>query len=137
MVKHDWKPKNMKQKLMCVRRAVLSCLFVAACLASNSARAQEGFRSIFNGTDLSGWEGLSQFWSVTDGAITGQTTTQNPAKGNTFLIWKGGDVSDFEFRVSYRITPNNDKGFANSGIQFRSKLADPNYFVVGGYQADM
>ena len=71
-----------------------------------------------------------------DGAITGQTTAENPTKGNTFLIWTNGTSADFELRCSYKITPNNDKGFANSGIQYRSKVVDPANWVVGGYQAD-
>jgi uncharacterized protein (TIGR03067 family) len=120
-----------------IRKLALTCVGAAAAMAVASAQDEAGFKSLFNGTDLSGWEGLSQFWSVRDGAITGQTTKDNPAKGNTFLIWKGGDVSDFELRVSYKLVADNDKGFGNSGIQYRSKLADPKYFVVGGYQADM
>src|SRR5437867_9130205 len=97
--------------------------------------AEAGFKSLFNGKDLAGWAGRPQHWSVEDGAITGRTTKEHPAEGNNFLIWKGGTVSDFELRLSYKIVPNNDKGFANSGIQYRSK--DFDNFVVGGYQADM
>lgn len=88
----------------------------------------EGFKSIFNGKDLSGWEGKPEFWSVQDGAITGRTTRENPTDGNTFLIWRDGTVDDFELRLKFRIVGGN------SGIQYRSKaLGD---FVVGGYQAD-
>lgn len=97
---------------------------------------EEGFQSIFNGKDLTGWDGNPKLWSVKDGAIVGQTTAENPLKGNTFLIWTNGTTADFELRCSYRITPNNDKGFANSGIQYRSKVLDPAGWVVGGYQAD-
>src|SRR5216117_2894052 len=97
--------------------------------------AEEGFKSIFNGKDLAGWTGRPQHWTVEDGAITGRTSKDHPAEGNNFLIWTNGIVSDFELRLSYRIVPNNDKGFANSGIQYRSK--DFGNFVVGGYQADM
>src|SRR5437867_12486826 len=96
--------------------------------------AEAGFKSLFNGKDLAGWAGRPQHWSVEDGAITGRTTKEHPAEGNNFLIWKGGTVSDFELRLSYKIVPNNDKGFANSGIQYRSK--DFDNFVVGRYQAD-
>jgi hypothetical protein len=96
-----------------------------------------GFTKIFNGTDLTGWSGNPQFWSVKDGAIVGQTTAEHPAKGNTFLIWTKGEVSDFELRLSFKITPNSDKGFANSGIQYRSKVVDEKNWVVGGYQADL
>src|SRR6266850_8153404 len=99
--------------------------------------SEKGFTSIFNGKDLTGWTGDPRLWSVKDVAITGQTTPENPAKGNTFLIWTNGTVSDFEMRCSFKITANNDKGFANSGIQYRSKILDPANWVVGGYQADM
>jgi uncharacterized protein (TIGR03067 family) len=127
----------MNQHFTRIGNSFVSGLFLAVCVTAAAAQPEQGFKSLFNGEDLSGWEGLSQFWSVKDGAITGQTTPDNPAKGNTFLVWKGGDVTDFELRLSYKLVPNNDKNFANSGIQYRSKLADPNYFVVGGYQADM
>src|SRR5437899_3292910 len=96
-----------------------------------------GFKSLFNGKDLSGWDGNRKLWSVKEGAITGQTTAENPAKGNTFLIWTNGTVSDFELRCSFKIVPGDAKGFANSGIQYRSKILDPSNWVVGGYQADM
>jgi uncharacterized protein (TIGR03067 family) len=103
-----------------------------------SAADEEGFKSLFNGKDLTGWAGRPQHWSVEDGAITGRTTKEHPAEGNNFLFWrqddKNGTVSDFELRLSYKIVPNNDKGFGNSGIQYRSK--DFGNFVAGGYQAD-
>ncbi len=99
--------------------------------------AEKGFLSIFNGKDLTGWEGNPKLWSVKDGAITGQTTPDNPAQGNTFLIWTNGTVADFELRCSFKLVPGDSKGFANSGIQYRSKVMDPANWVVGGYQADM
>ena len=108
----------------------------AVCLATFTLRAEEGFQTIFNGQDLTGWDGNPKLWSVKDGAITGQTQAESPLKGNTFLIWTGGTTADFELRCSYKITPNNDKGFANSGIQYRSKVLDPATWRVGGYQAD-
>jgi uncharacterized protein (TIGR03067 family) len=126
----------MKHHLLLVRTAVSACLCAAACWVA-AAQTEEGFKSVFNGQDLTGWDGLSQFWSVKGGAITGQTTKENPAKRNTFLVWKGGEVGDFELRLAYKLTPDGGKGFANSGVQYRSKVTDPNYFVVAGYQADM
>ena len=97
--------------------------------------AEEGFRSLFNGKDLTGWEGRKEHWSVEDGTLTGITTKDVPAKGNNFIIAKDGDkplvVGDFELRCSYKFTGD----FGNSGIQYRSK--DFGDFVVGGYQADM
>ena len=99
-------------------------------------RPEKDFKSIFNGKNLTGWDGNPKLWSVKDGAIVGQTTTENPLKRNTFLIWTNGTTSDFELRCSFKITPNNDAGFANSGIQYRSKVVDAENWVVGGYQAD-
>ena len=103
-----------------------------------TAADEAGFKSIFNGKDLTGWEGRTNHWSVQDDAITGVTTKENPAQGNNFLIWRphgtNENVDNFELRLSYKIVPNGDKGFGNSGIQYRSK--DFGKFVVGGYQAD-
>ena len=86
-------------------------------------------KNLFNGKDLTGWKGL-EFWSVEDGCITGRTTKEKPTKGNTFLVWQGGEVGDFEFTFKYKIVGGN------SGIQYRSKVIDEKAFVVGGYQAD-
>jgi putative heme-binding domain-containing protein len=100
---------------------------------------EPGFKKLFNGRDLTGWAGRPEHWSVVDGAITGRTTKENPARGNNFLIAKKGDenliVDDFELRLSYRINANNKSGFANSGIQYRS--IERKNFVVAGYQADI
>ena len=125
-----------------MKMKILPALILSAvgCVISLSALADDseaGFQSMFNGTDLTGWDGNPLLWSVKDGAIVGQTTAEHPAKSNTFLIWTNGAPSDFELRTSFRITPHNDTGFANSGIQFRSQILDPSYWVVGGYQADM
>jgi hypothetical protein len=54
--------------------------------AVQAAEVEPGFTSLFNGTDLTGWEGEPTLWSVQDGAITGKTTKEHPAKSNTFLI---------------------------------------------------
>ena len=119
-----------------MKQKIILALALCAALVARAAETEVGFKSIFIGKDLTGWDGNPKLWSVKDGAIVGQTTTNNPLKGNTFLIWTNGTTADFELRCSYRITPNNDKGFANSGIQYRSKVLDPAGWVVGGYQAD-
>lgn len=90
----------------------------------------QGFVSIFDGKTLDGWKGLEGFWSVEDGAITGQESNEHPAP-QTFLIYDK-PVSNFELHYKYKFaTP---KG--NSGVQFRSKLYAPKTDSVGGYQAD-
>ena len=91
---------------------------------------EPGFETIFDGQSLDGWDGNPKFWRVEDGAITGQTTTENPLPGNTFIIWRGGETADFELKLEYRI----DGG--NSGVQYRSFEVEDHPWVVGGYQAD-
>jgi type 1 glutamine amidotransferase len=116
--------------LMLPRLALVA--FCAACFLPATAPADDaGFVSIFNGTSLDGWEGKPEFWRVENGAIVGQTTPENPTKGNTFLIWRQGLVDDFELTLRYRLTGGN------SGVQYRSReFADVGPFVVGGYQGD-
>lgn len=121
-----------------MKRIILTTLALTGlCLHTLAAAPEAGFQSIFNGHDLTGWDGNRTLWFVKDGAIVGQTTAEHPAKGNTFLIWTNGPVTDFELRFSYKIVPNNTVGFANSGVQYRSKIFDPANYVLGGYQADM
>lgn len=117
------------------RPAFLLAALLAATVSASAA--YPGFRSLFNGENLAGWKGNLTLWSVRDGAITGQTTLEKPAKGNTFLVWEGGDVKNFELHARFRLLPNNDKKFANSGIQYRSRIVDPAEWVVAGYQGDM
>ena len=113
---------------------VSTLVTVLSLAASASAQTETGFTSLFNGKDLTGWEGRKEHWTVEDGAITGTTSKENPAKGNNFLIAKDGDknlvVGDFELRFSYKFSGD----WGNSGVQYRSK--DFGNFVVGGYQAD-
>jgi len=91
-----------------------------------------GEQSLFNGKDLEGWDGNPIHWSVEDGAIVGVNTKENPTKGNTFLIWKGGNLKDFDLTLECKI----DSG--NSGIQYRSfiKPGEHDGWRIGGYQAD-
>lgn len=109
---------------------ILSALaLLLGCTMAQSA-SEPGFKSLFNGKDLKGWVGKPELWSVQDGTIQGKTTKENPIKGNTFLVYTNGEVSDFELRLSYKIVGGN------SGIQYRSKVVNSNDWVVGGYQAD-
>ncbi len=102
---------------------------VAAGLSSPVAGDHHGaFERLFDGRSLEGWDGDPRFWRVEDGTIVGQTTEENKAERNTFLIYRGGEFADFELRFSYQVT-----GY-NSGIQYRS--VDRGGWNVSGYQAD-
>jgi len=104
-----------------------------------AAADESGFQSLFNGKDLTGWDGLPGVWSVEGGAITGRTRAEAPLEGNTFLIWKAGTVGDFTLRLKFRFQPVAGAAMAkaNSGVQYRSHVIDAAKRVVGGYQADM
>lgn len=105
----------------------------------NRNRDAEGFEFIFNGVDLRGWKGDTNFWSVQGSNVVGRITAERSPKANTFLIWTNGTVGDFELRAAFKITPNNGNNSANSGIQYRSRelTNEPTGFVVAGYQADI
>jgi hypothetical protein len=112
--------------LLAVATSVLSVGPVRAVPAGDD---EAGFVSMFNGKDLTGWEGKAGWWYVEDGAITSQSTKDKPCLQCNYLMWRGGKPANFELRVSYRIVDGN------SGIQFRS-LEKPNWDTYG-YQADI
>lgn len=116
------------------RRTVVILAVVVALGAGRQSQAgpaanEQGFVKIFNGKDLSGWDGDKRFWSVKDGVIHGETTRDNPAPYNTFLIWRGGVLGDFELRLSFRILSGN------SGVQVRSRHLGG--WRVKGYQVEV
>jgi hypothetical protein len=121
-----------------VTTAIFSCVLLLAADAPQSVPPEPaGMKSLFNGKDLSGWDGDPRLWSVKDGAIHGETTAENPAMGNTFIIWQGGKLKDFDLRLTFRCNDTN-----NSGIQYRSRhITDDakvkNKWVVRGYQHEI
>ena len=82
------------------------------------------FQPIFNGKDLTGWDGNPKTWHVEDGAIC-----CSGKAGNTWLIWRGGELENFELRLQFRHLSGN------SGVQVRS-IEDKQWSVVG-YQAEV
>jgi len=94
----------------------------------------DGFIELFNGKDLTNWEGYADYWSVKDGAITASETKDKSRQ--TFLVLKAMPVADFELHYKFRYVTKE----GNSGVQFRSivdpkqKPSDP--YKIAGYQAD-
>src|SRR3954447_19988633 len=65
--------------------------------------APEGFKSLFNGKDLTGWkvpEGDNGHWKVVDGVIDYDAGSE--AKGSKDL-WSEKQFGDFTVRVDWRI----------------------------------
>src|SRR3954470_24907961 len=112
-------------------RYVLTVLGLLGALAlAGRADAPADF---FNGKDLSGWEGLPEYWSVKDGALVG-TTGPDGIKFNTFLCSKK-TYKDFELKFQVRLKD----GRGNSGVQIRSKIHEPGraQYAVAGPQCDI
>jgi hypothetical protein len=101
------------------------------------ANADAGFRPIFDGRTLAGWDGDPRYWRVEGGAIVGEVTPDRILRSNTFLYWTGGKPADFELKVECRIS-----AAGNSGINYRSILVEDeiepaNRFAMQGLQFDM
>lgn len=124
-MKHPISPTRRRARLM----AALFCA-IAPLVA---AEPEAGFQSLFNGKDLSGWEGNPAIWSVRDGTISGETKADPKLTHNTFLVYTNGGFGDFELRLSYRIMAGN------SGVQYRSRRLEPGEWgpIITGYQADI
>ncbi|MDZ7618133.1 MAG: DUF1080 domain-containing protein [Patescibacteria group bacterium] len=117
---------NMRGKVLLALGAVL-----VATVALQAEETEQGFTPMFNGKDLTGWEGMPGAWKVEDGAMVSESTAENPATRTHYLYWKGGEPGDFELRCRYRVLGEG----GNSGIQFRSEPR-PNW-DCWGYQADI
>jgi putative heme-binding domain-containing protein len=107
---------------------IFLCGLLTAGLAG-SMLAADGFTSLFNGRDLTGWDGKPGWWRVEDDTITAESTAEKPCTKHNYLIWRGGEPADFELRFEYRITGGN------SGVQFRSREIPD--WDMRGYQADI
>ncbi len=94
--------------------------------------AEPGFEPIFDGRTLAGWETPDPtYWRVEEGAITGEITAGHPCAVNQYLVWKGGELADFELKLRSRLRGD---GGINNGFQFRSRVL-PDHDVCG-YQVD-
>lgn len=126
----------MMRSLILPSLCLLPWTLLAAEPGSTVPQESADMRVIFNGKDLTGWDGDPRLWSVRDGVLHGETTAEEPAKGNTFIIWKDGTLKDFDLRLSFRCNATN-----NSGIQYRSRhITDDkvsNNWVVRGYQHEI
>jgi hypothetical protein len=92
---------------------------------------ETGFKSIFDGRTLNGWDGDPKLWRIESGSIVGETKAETMPKQNSFLIWRGGSPADFELKTQYRL------GAVNSGIQYRSIELPDIRWAMKGYQADI
>jgi RNA polymerase sigma factor (sigma-70 family) len=90
---------------------------------------KDGFISLFNGRDLSGWEYNPHVWSVVNGVITARAPADSPQTVH-YMAWAGGEVGDFELRLKVRTIAD-----ANSGVPLRARWQQQRWFP--GYQAEI
>lgn len=131
-----------------LRRFVIITSIIIVLLSANWGRAVEGgklntdlteagFLQLFNGRDLTGWDGDPNFWSVKDGIIVAQVSSEIPVKNHSYLIWQGPKVKDFELCLKLRST------VGNSGIDYRAEHVPkdrggrPLKWTIQGYQSDI
>lgn len=111
---------------------VLTCALLLGGLVGFSVQAEEsetGFVSMFNGEDLSGWDGRPDAWWVEDGALTAECGGEDrPCADTHYIFWTVAEPGDFVMRFQYRLEEGN------SGVQFRSERRGD--YDVWGYQAD-
>ena len=128
--------------------AVLSLYFVSAAFAEDNV-PPEGFTALFNGKDLTGWQGLVELpkreklaadpeklaaaqkeanekflphWTVVDGAL------HYDGKGQSLQTAK--DYKDFDLWVDYKIGPKGDSGIYLRGTP-QVQIWDPAFNKVG------
>ncbi|MBY0375404.1 MAG: DUF1080 domain-containing protein [Bryobacteraceae bacterium] len=111
-------------------RTTLLALLLACSLsfALTKQEKKEGFKPLFNGKNLKGWDGDPRLWKVEPKGILVGSTDGVKIDGNTFLITER-EYSNFELRLQIKLRNHN------SGVQFRSEKVMPGW-VVKGLQAD-
>ncbi|GAA4814901.1 DUF1080 domain-containing protein [Litoribaculum gwangyangense] len=93
---------------------------------------EKGFKAIFNGKNLEGWEGDLTYWRVENGSLVGEVTPETLLKQNSFIIYMKEQPEDFELKLEYRISE-----LGNSGINYRSEMMEGKPFALRGYQCDI
>jgi hypothetical protein len=130
--------KTLPQVLMLLAAVFLAC----SCNNAGNKQAENsvdstatdngGFVKIFDGKTFSGWAGDTSVWRVDSGSLVGEVKPGQKLKANTFLIWRGEQPADFEFKADYRISADG-----NSGVNYRSEELKDIPYALKGYQLDI
>lgn len=120
---------------MNIRITFIPLLLLSVLMLQQEAKAQnrqKGFKKIFDGRSFKHWECDTNFWRIENETLIGEVTKEKPLKTNTFLIYRGSQPDNFEFKARYRISPEG-----NSGVQYRSEPVENVPLGLKGYQADI
>ena len=108
----------------------MKAILLAALLVT-SLHAADGFEPIFDGT-LKNWDGDPVYWKAENNTLIGEVRPDTLLKRNSFIIWRGGEVADFELKLGYRVSAEG-----NSGINYRSAEVPDLKWAMQGYQHDI
>jgi len=113
---------------------IIISVSIFSCTTSRKAilEDKDGYKQIFDGKTLNGWEYDPAYWRVESGTLVGEVTAANLLKRNSFIIKKNFVTGDFDLKVEYRVSAQG-----NSGINYRSALIDSLPYAMRGYQADI
>ncbi|MEY3896269.1 MAG: hypothetical protein RLZZ214_1789 [Verrucomicrobiota bacterium] len=101
------------------------------CHPISAAETADGYEPIFDGT-LKDWAGDPVYWKAENGTLVGEVRPDTLLKQNSFIIWRGGELGDFELKLEYRVSAEG-----NSGINYRSVEVPGMMWAMQGYQADI
>ncbi|OYP36593.1 PVC-type heme-binding CxxCH protein [Rhodopirellula sp. MGV] len=110
----------------------LLLLGVLAACPLFAAKSPAQSKPLFDGQHFTDWDCDRDYWTIRDGAFVGEIKPGTQLRKNTWLVWKGGELSDFELNFQFRLTGAPG---ANSGVQIRCQVDNVDH--VSGYQADL
>ena len=116
---------EMSDVLVDVHRqvAVLDCwrrdLMCKVVSDDGNLHLEEGFKWLFNGTDMTGWVGGTNTYKATPAGTmlyhAGRCNDEDPSCGDS--VWTEREYGDFELRFEFRMTAE-----CNNGLAIRSPL---------------
>lgn len=124
--------RTMRQPTRLQSVATLLTLVLSTAIPSYADTEPGPGQSLFDGRSLDGWSHDGKHWRVENGAIVGEIPPGTTLSKNTWIVWQGGVLTDFDLRLRFKLTGAEA---ANSGIQIRCQVRDVDH--VSGYQADL
>lgn len=99
----------------------------SAGILTDDKPAGDGWQPVFSGDSLDGWKHEPEYWSISDGVVTGKYDG-GPLH---HYMYSEKEYGDFEMHASVKMSGTN----ANSGVCIRTKPTS--FDNVPGYQVDM
>lgn len=117
---------------------LIAILLSGLCFAAENPERENGYESLFNGEDLSGWTVMchpqddgKEFWSIEDGAIL----CDSIGRKDHDYVWLVSDREFEDFELHLKFLAYSDSP-GNSGLQFRSRY-DKDAGWLNGPQVDI